>query len=118
MYGPASLMFPRVVQNSGIHLKDYELPKGCVLQANLVAVHFDPKLYENPYEFKPERWKDWAPGKYSFVPFSYGVRNCIGQHLFRMEAKILIIQLFKKLKLTALSPHSFRSNLAYGIHKS
>nr|CAI5848788.1 unnamed protein product [Callosobruchus analis] len=41
----------------------------------------DPEQYENPNEFDPSRFED-NDGKrpYSFVPFSAGPRNCIGEY--------------------------------------
>jgi cytochrome P450 len=36
--------------------KGYFLPKGCIIMISWWAIHFDPKRYPDPYEFKPERF--------------------------------------------------------------
>jgi len=33
-----------------------QIDKGTGVQFHSVTTHFDPKYYENPYEFRPERW--------------------------------------------------------------
>ena len=39
-------------------------------------------IFENPEEFIPERWlKGFVEPAFSYIPFSLGPRNCIGQHL-------------------------------------
>lgn len=43
-------------------------------------MHSDPEVYDQPFEFIPERWLgDVNPlMKRNFVPFTRGSRNCLG----------------------------------------
>lgn len=61
-------------------LGDYVIPAGCSMLISVYAMHRNPKYFENPTEFKPERFypdeNDRHP--FSYIPFSAGPRNCIG----------------------------------------
>lgn len=57
------------------------IPKGTIIQGVATPVHLDPKIYDNPDEFKPFRFisddpdvpkQDMATISLKFLPFSYG----------------------------------------------
>lgn len=54
-------------------------PKGTELCIDAYLVHRDPNIFPDPEMFDPERFAN--PGDiplYSYIPFSAGPRNCIG----------------------------------------
>ncbi|XP_077235611.1 flavonoid 3'-monooxygenase CYP75B137-like [Tasmannia lanceolata] len=62
----------------------YMIPKGARVLVNVWALHRDPKAWENPLEFQPERFLN-ATNKYEFsgnnfnyLPFGSGKRMCVG----------------------------------------
>ncbi|XWS56217.1 hypothetical protein CRYUN_Cryun09bG0067200 [Craigia yunnanensis] len=71
----------------------YEIPEGTRLFVNVWALGRDPKQWENPLEFKPERFlsDEWRQGKnqfldvrgqhFSLLPFGSGRRSCPGASL-------------------------------------
>ena len=69
---------------------------------NIWSVHHDPELFENPEEFRPERFLD-RDGKFvrsSYViPFSVGPRQCLGKELAIMELFIFLTGIIQKLKI-------------------
>lgn len=58
------------------------------------------KLFEKANEFWPERFDSDAPvaksHTFSYVPFSAGSRNCIGQRFAVLEMKAIISKLLRK----------------------
>jgi cytochrome P450 len=59
-----------------------------------------PKYWDNPNDFKPERWLDKSEEfsariRFAFFPFSAGGRNCIGQRFATMEAKFIMAELIR-----------------------
>ncbi|CAG9792230.1 unnamed protein product [Diatraea saccharalis] len=53
------------------------------------ALHMDPKYWENPEEFRPERFHPdnfGATQKNVYFPFGEGPRNCIGSRLGLMQS--------------------------------
>nr|XP_039258459.1 cytochrome P450 2U1-like [Styela clava] len=83
-------------------LNGYTIPKDTNIAPNLWAVHFDPEHFENPEEFRPERFLD-RDGTFiksnHVIPFSIGPRHCIGEQLARMEIFIFLTGIIQKLKV-------------------
>lgn len=72
--------------------KGHVIPKGTVLLANTAFLHYDPNRFEDPFEFKPERYlghtlysSEYAamsdPYKRDHFTFSTGRRTCPGARL-------------------------------------
>lgn len=63
----------------------------------------DPKVFENPEEFRPERFaldstmENTNP--YAYIPFSAGSRNCIGQKFAMLEMKSTISKILRNFEL-------------------
>mmetsp|Transcript_11585 Transcript_11585/g.13321 ORF Transcript_11585/g.13321 Transcript_11585/m.13321 type:complete len:541 (+) Transcript_11585:141-1763(+) len=93
---------------SGIEVRSGEL----VLLPNQ-SVGRNPKYFEDPEAFKPERWlKTTAAGKttcerideFKFPFFHGGYRICLGKDMARQEAKIFMSILFNSLKFSFAKP--------------
>ncbi|XP_046568799.1 cytochrome P450 2H2-like [Haliotis rubra] len=82
-----------------IVLKGYHLPAGCIIFPNLDSIMMDPEIWENPGQFRPERFLS-AEGKFvkpeEFIPFSLGKRACPGESLARMELFLFITGLVQR----------------------
>ena len=69
-------------------LNSYKIPKHCLVFANIYSVHMNDDHWDNPKEFRPERWigKDGQLiKKDAFLPFSIGPRICPGESLAMNE---------------------------------
>ncbi|MEV6029602.1 cytochrome P450 [Nonomuraea sp. NPDC052116] len=65
------------------------------------ATHRLEEFWPRPTEFDPERWAGEKAGsrhRYSFIPFGAGPHVCLGQHLFYIEASLLIANLFTRYR--------------------
>jgi cytochrome P450 len=76
------------------HWKAYTIPAKTRLVIPIHLLHRHPDHWERSDEFQPERWLDKDAmdrrHKFSFLPFSAGGRNCIGQRFAEIEAKLII----------------------------
>ncbi|XP_047472152.1 cytochrome P450 2L1-like [Penaeus chinensis] len=85
-------------------LGGYLLPKGTIVSTAAAAMHHDPRYWNEPEKFKPERWLDdqgkFTTKKEGFLPFGVGKRVCVGESLARMELFILSTALFQSLSVT------------------
>mmetsp|Transcript_25779 Transcript_25779/g.46680 ORF Transcript_25779/g.46680 Transcript_25779/m.46680 type:complete len:112 (-) Transcript_25779:188-523(-) len=57
-----------------------------------------------PHEFRPERWIDASEEdrnrrRFAFVPFSAGLRNCIGQNVATFEALLNVAPLVRAFRI-------------------
>jgi len=100
LYTPAPTIFPRIAQNDHT-LGNLNIKKGTSVRPTPLYNFASPKYFEDPREFKPERWlikKEQDLEPFVFIPFSAGPRNCIGQHMAMIESKIIISEFIKKFK--------------------
>lgn len=67
------------------------------LMLSYQSANRDESVWADPFEFRIDR--DQNPQ----IAFGYGVHVCLGQHLARMEMRILWEELFKRLKSVELS---------------
>lgn len=67
--------------------KDYQIPetnftiqKGTNILISIMGLHYDPKYFEHPFDFLPERFRKGAEtfNKDAYIPFGDGPKQCIG----------------------------------------
>lgn len=73
------------------------IPAHTWVSLNIIGVHRNPEIYDNPMLFIPER-KDKRRDTFSYVPFSAGPRNCIGQQFALTEEKIILAYLLRSFE--------------------
>ena len=70
------------------------------------AMHRDPRYFDAPEEFRPERWAgDFAKTlpKYVYFPFGGGPRVCIGNTFALMEGILLLAAIRQRFELRLVS---------------
>lgn len=82
----------------------YTFPKDMSFYVSPYLMSKNPELFEepekfNPYRFDIERSYDKV-NPFSFVPFSAGPRNCIGQKFAQYELRTIVCNIVKNFKLT------------------
>ena len=74
------------------------IPEGTSIWLAIYLLHRDKKYWSDPTLYKPERWlnknstntsRPSRPST-SYIPFSYGARNCVGQRFAMLEAATLL----------------------------
>lgn len=68
----------------------------------------DERYFEDPNEFKPERWtEDFANNmpKYAYFPFGGGPRACIGNTFAMMEIVLVMATIGQKYRLRLVKGH-------------
>jgi cytochrome P450 len=109
----AMRLYPPVWRMSRELIEDWEV-NGYLLKASSNVfmsqwvMHRDPRYFENPEEFNPDRWADdfaktLPPGVY--FPFGAGPRVCIGQGFAIMESVILVAAIAQKFQISLVPEH-------------
>jgi cytochrome P450 len=87
-------------------LGDYDVPAGTTLFISAWVLHRDPRWYDAPLEFKPERWLDGFADRlprHAYMPFGGGPRICIGNSFAMMEAVLLLATIARRFRMRAVS---------------
>jgi cytochrome P450 len=74
----------------------YDLPAGTNVMVTPYVVHRDPRWFDEPDQFKPERWADGLAQhlpRFAYFPFGGGPRVCIGQSFATIEAAMVVATL-------------------------
>lgn len=101
---PSIPFFTRITESETIVGK-YTIPAGVQLMVNVIAVHRDRNHWVDCQKFIPDRFLEQeGRNPFSFLPFSAGLRNCIGQKFAMLEMKALIANLFRRFRVTSLDP--------------
>ncbi|KAK2865556.1 hypothetical protein Q7C36_001612 [Tachysurus vachellii] len=86
------------------HINGYKVPKGVNVIIMTYALHRDPRFFPEPEEFRPERFlpENMAgQSPYCYIPFSAGLRNCIGQRFALMEEKVILASILRSFNIVS-----------------
>ncbi|KDQ10983.1 hypothetical protein BOTBODRAFT_136260 [Botryobasidium botryosum FD-172 SS1] len=99
VHASASQSGSAINSNSDMPLrKTIVVPKGSTLSLHISGVHYNPRYWEDPYEFKPERFLgDY--NKDAFIPFALGARACLGRRFSEVEAVAVITMMVLRYKI-------------------
>ena len=88
------------------------IAKGDWLMLCYASGNRDEDVFEAPFEFRPER----KPNKH--LAFGYGAHLCLGQHLAKMEMRILFEELLARYPDFVVTgpPAWVASSLVRGMH--
>ena len=81
----------------------YRLRAGSIVLICPWVLHRDPRWWDRPLEFRPERWME--PGfeaslpRFAYVPFGGGPRKCIGEGFAWMEGVLVLATLASRWRL-------------------
>lgn len=64
------------------------------------GAHHNPKYWDDPEEFRPERWMDKTKKqvKYSYIPFGAGKRSCPGGAMSQVENTLALSLLLRRFR--------------------
>ena len=86
----------------------YTIPKDCIVFVNVWAIQRDPRYWDNPLEFNPDRFLaqegtekwDFQGNNMKFLPFGSGRRLCPGYPLADKMQMYILASLFHSFNWT------------------
>lgn len=82
---------------ASVKLEGYDIPPNLKVLINSWAIQRDPKLWDRPEEFMPERFAnnsvDFKGHQHQFIPFGSGRRGCPGMSFAIVEVEYVLANL-------------------------
>lgn len=103
---PPPWLIPRNCPDGDRLPSGLELPKGAMIFLSPYCVHRDPRYFENPLDFSPERWNTGSPDDGAYFPFGMGPRHCLGESVAWKQLTLLLACLGRNWRFV---PDSFPS---------
>lgn len=87
------------ITNEPVQLDGYDLDADEPLLLPQWSHHRDPAVWDEPTEFRPDRWQTTSRATESYFPFGYGPRVCVGRQLALTEAQFAIAQVLQQYEV-------------------
>ncbi|CAH2093680.1 unnamed protein product [Euphydryas editha] len=100
---PIGAMMQRTI-NEDIAISSYTIPAGSSLVVPVYHIHRDPRFWEDPDSFDPERFTQENIKKrptYCYIPFSLGPMDCLGRYFGAKLIKTIVVKILQKFKATS-----------------
>src|SRR3954452_6306042 len=81
------------------------VPVGLTLWMSQWVLHRDPRFFDDPEAFRPDRWAEGLAKRiprHAYFPFGGGPRICIGNSFAQMEAVLLLATIARRYKLSLI----------------
>jgi cytochrome P450 len=102
LYPPAYAFGRRALRDTRVGT--HPVPAGTTVVMSPWSMHRDPRFYEDPEQFVPERWQNGLAArlpKFAFFPFSSGPRRCVGSAYAMQEATIAVATILPRYELSS-----------------
>jgi cytochrome P450 len=95
---PPALLFARRPK-ADIEFGGYKIARGQSIFVSPYITQRNPKYFENPDRFEPERWDNLKAPKFAYFPFGGGAKMCIGEPFARLEGLLALAVLAQRWTL-------------------
>jgi cytochrome P450 len=104
LYPPAYMMVRQAT--AATQIGPYAIPRGSLVLLYTYAIHRDPRWYDEPDAFRPERFESAAAlPKYAYFPFGGGRRACVGSKLAMLESVLALAAILGSCRLRLPPEH-------------
>ena len=115
LYPPAFGIFREALQD--LDIDGHLVPAGDYVVMSQWVTHRDPRLWEDPLRFDPERWAEGAtrPDGMAYFPFSSGAHACHGSQQALLEATLMAATVSQRWRLKAETDKEPAMTLGIGL---
>jgi cytochrome P450 len=89
------------------HIGGQRVSKGTTVLLSPWVLHRDPRFFDEPDAFRPERWADGLAQRlprFAYVPFGGGQRACIGSAFAKLELRLLLAAIAQRFRVELAEP--------------
>ncbi|CAG9559212.1 unnamed protein product [Danaus chrysippus] len=104
---PIGVMLQRTVTDD-VEISTCTLPAGSSLVIPIFNLHRDPRFWEDPEAFDPERFSTENTKKrnpFCYIPFSLGPMDCLGRFLAGKFIKTIAITVLREFRLSSINEY-------------
>lgn len=86
----------------------YLIPKGSTVAMFQWVVHRDPRFFDDPDAFRPDRWSHGLAErlpKFAYFPFGGGPRVCIGKEFALFETALVLATIMRRFRFRTYPGH-------------
>jgi cytochrome P450 len=98
---PPALAFARRPKQP-VELGGYTIPPGVSVFVSPYVTQRNPRYFDQPERFDPERWRTISPPKFAYFPFGGGAKMCIGEPFAKAEGVIVLAMLARRWRLASV----------------
>lgn len=100
LYPPIAAVLTRRTRRA-LTLGGHTVPAGTLLRITPWVLHRDPRWFDDPAAFRPERFLPGAAPieRGAYMPFGAGPRVCLGQHFALLEMTLIAAMLLQRFEL-------------------
>ncbi|KAK8759665.1 hypothetical protein V5799_002697 [Amblyomma americanum] len=107
IYSPV-VTFTSRMASCDYRYKDMIIPKGTSIMSCTQQIHMDPRFWEKPEVFDPDRFSPEQKASrdpLAFQPYGIGPRHCVGMKLAQLEMTLIIAKLVHRFRVHLSSRH-------------
>jgi cytochrome P450 len=100
LYPPVYIISRRAEKED--EMGGYRIPEKSTVFFSPYVLHQDPRFWEDPKEFNPDRFSPGNKAKiqpYTYVPFIEGPRKCLGYHFAMLESPLILAAVARNFRL-------------------
>lgn len=105
LYPPAYMMCRQALRTT--HVGPYRIRRGNFVLILTYQIHRDPRWFDDPEEFRPERFAGGLPNlpKFAYFPFGGGRRVCVGGRLAMLESILSLASILQRCRMKLPDDH-------------
>jgi len=91
-----------------VEIGGFAIPAGTIVMMSPWVLHRDPRFWDEPTAFRPERWLDGdraSVERRAYLPFGAGPRKCIGEGFAWMEGVLVLASLARRWTARLVDGH-------------
>jgi fatty acid omega-hydroxylase len=120
-------LYPSVSRNTKVVVSDDILPNGVAVKKGTMIVYSafcmgrSKNIWDDPLEFKPERWDKVKPSAFQYPVFNAGPRLCLGKTLAELQGVFVLVTILRKFNFqvnnleSVVSPRSLTLPMKNGL---
>jgi cytochrome P450 len=95
---PPALLFARRPKNR-LMFGGYQIERGESIFLSPFITQRNPRYFDAPEAFQPDRWNRPEPARFAYFPFGAGAKVCIGEPFARLEGVLALAVIGRKWQL-------------------